>query len=134
MSDSTKKYPRSVRGIYVAGIGGEEGRKVEVDPSDANNDENGSQHSKKAERELRALALAGSQFFSTYLELHNASNEQAKDGSLKDLGKNAIKAHKAGMKVLQTNSKAFDHDPSEIHDNIVEYIEDLQEEYEKDED
>lgn len=133
MSNSDRKYPKGVKSIHVAGRGGEAGRDIEVDSSEASSASNVSKQYRDYDREIRALCLAGSKFFSTYLELHTAANEETKDGSLKHFGKNTIKAHKAALKVLKNNSKVFDYDPSEVHDNVLEYIEDLEEEYENDE-
>lgn len=132
MSDSNKKYPTAVKSIYVAGTGGEGGREIEVNSIESKLKAKISKGYQGWDHELRAQAIAGSKFFSTYLELHEASNEQTKDGSLKHFGKNTIKAQKAALKVLKDKSKAFDYDPSEVHDNIVEYMEELEEEYEED--
>lgn len=130
MSDSAKKYPKEVKGIYIAGTNGGEGQKVDVDP-----DSDGSgRHPRvsKAHRdfdnELRAMSLAAGTFFKSYLEHHDASNEMTRDGALKHFGKNTIKAHKAAVKVLKDKSRAFDFDPTEVHENILEFIEDLEDE------
>jgi len=84
------------------------------------------------DREIRAMSLAAGEFFKAYVEQHDASNEQTRDGALKHFGKNTVKAHKAAVKVLKNNSKVFDYDPLEIHDKVVEYLEDLEDEYEDD--
>jgi hypothetical protein len=132
MSDQRKKYPKAVRAIYVAGQGGEEGRAVEVDTGEPVSRANVSRQYRDWNREVRAMSLAAAEFFKTYIEHHDSSNEETRDGAIKHFGKNAVKAHKAALKVLQNNSKVFDTDPSEIHDNIVEYFEELEEEYEND--
>lgn len=132
--NSETKYPKAVRAIYIAGKDGEAGRNVDVDSSESNGEEKVSKAYRGWDREIRAMSMAGRKFYNTYLELHEASNEQSKDGSIKHFGKNTIKAHKAALNVLRNNSKAFDNDPSQIHDNIVEYLEDLEEEFEDDED
>lgn len=132
--NSETKYPKAVRAIYVAGKNGEAGRDIDVDSSESTGDTNVSKAYRGWDREIRAMSMAGRKFYNTYLELHEASNEESKDGSIKHFGKNTIKAHKAALNVLKNNSKAFDNDPSKIHDNIVEYLEDLEEEFEEDED
>lgn len=132
--NSETKYPKAVRAIYVVGKDGETGRDIDVDSSESNGEAKVSKAYRGWDREIRAMSMAGRKFYNTYLELHEASNEQSKDGSIKHFGKNTIKAHKAALNVLRNNSKAFDNDPSQVHDNIVEYLEDLEEEYEDDED
>ena len=133
MSTSTSKYPKSVRGIYVAGVNGEKGRKVETDGEASSGGPRVSKAYRGWDREVRAMSLAAGEFFKVYLENHDASNEQTRDGAAKHFGKNAIKAHKAAITVLKDNSKVFDQDPSSVHDSILEHIEDLEDEYENDE-
>ncbi|GEM_PF-5199759 len=128
MSETAKKYPKEVRGIYIAGKAGEEGREVEMDRPEGG-DPNVSRAHRDWDREVRAMALAAGKFFNTYLELHQASNEETRDGAVKHFAKNALKAQKAAVKTLQNNSKVFDQNPSRIYDNMVEYMEDLEDEY-----
>lgn len=131
MSESARKYPKEVKAIYIAGAPGEKGRKVEAETSESEKAPRVSKMTRDWDREVRVYATAASEFFKTYLEHHEASNAETRDGGLKHFGKNAVKAHKAAFKVLQNNSKAFAYDPAEIHDHIVEYMEDLEEEYEE---
>jgi len=132
MSDSEKKYPKEVKAIYIAGAEGEKGREIDVDSSESDRPSNVSKMYRGWDREARAMSMAAREFFKTYLDLHEASNEETKDGAIKHLGKNTVKAHKAAFKVLKNNSKLFTYDPSEINDNIVEYMEDLEDEYKDD--
>jgi hypothetical protein len=132
MGDTPRKYPESVQSIYIAGVGGKEGRKLEVDTEESLGQEMVSKAHRVWDREVRAMSLAGAKFFETYGQLHEASNEQTKDGAMKHFGKNAIKAHKSALKVLRGHSKMFDFDPTEVHDNIIERLEDLEEELKED--
>ncbi len=56
---------------------------------------------------MRVMFEAAGEYFNTYGKLHNASNEQKKDGSLKQFGDNARKAHNAALKHLKKNSKSW---------------------------
>jgi hypothetical protein len=132
MSETAKKYPRAVKAIYVAGAGGEEGREVNVDSSESDRTTHVSKMYRDWDREVRAMSMAASEFFRTYLENHDASNEEIKDGSVKHFAKNTIKAHKAAFKVLKKHSKALDSDPSKIQDDVIERLEDLEDELEED--
>jgi hypothetical protein len=132
MSETAKKYPKAVKAIYIAGVDGEEAREIDVDPSDSDRGTHVSKMYREWDREVRAMSMAAAEFFKTYLENHDSSNEELKDGSVKHFAKNAIKAHKAAFKVLKKHSKAFDSDPSRIQDNIIERLEDLEEEFEED--
>lgn len=131
---SHKKYPKEVQAIYIAGAAGKEGREVDGNLFDKDLQSHVSKAYRGWDREFRAMSLAASEFFKTYVEQHDASNEQTKDGAIKHLGKNTVKAHKAAIKVLKNNSKVFDHNPSDIHDTVVEYMEDLEDELEDEDD
>jgi Family of unknown function (DUF6312) len=134
MINSETKYPKAVRAIYIAGKDDEAGRDVNVGNFESSRREWREKSNRTWDHEFRAMAMAGSKFFNTYLELHEASNEETKDGAIKHMAKNTIKAHKAALNVLKNQSKAFEYDPTQIHDNIVEYLEGLEEEYKKDDD
>ena len=129
MNDSGKKYPKAVKSIYIAGKDSEEGRKVEFDSSESNGRPKLSKALRGFDQEVRAFHLAAGEFFKTYIEQHDASNAQTRDGALKQFGKNTVKAHKAAFNVYKDNSKAMDYSPTEIHDKVVEYLEDLEDEY-----
>jgi hypothetical protein len=132
MGDTPRKYPESVQAIYIAGVDGKSGRKLEVETEESAGQALVSKANRTWDREVRAMSLAGAKFFETYGQLHEESNEQTKDGAIKHFGKNAIKAHKSALKVLRGHSKMFDFDPSEFHDNIIERMEDLEEDLKED--
>jgi hypothetical protein len=132
MGETARKYPESVQAIYVAGVEGKAGRKLEVETEESAGQAMVSKANRSWDREVRAMALAGAKFFETYGHLHDESNEQTKDGAIKHFAKNAIKAHKSAVKVLKGHSKVFDFDPAEIHDNLIERLEDLEEELKED--
>jgi len=132
MSESTHKYPKAVKAIYIAGSNGESGHKIDVDSSESEMEKALNQSYRDWDREVRAMSLSAAEFFKTYADLHSASNEETENGSLKHFSKNAIKAHKAAFQVFKKHSKVFDYDPTEIHDKMVECLEELEEQAKED--
>jgi len=134
MTDTDKKYPNAVKAIYITGKGGAAGHEIEIDSTGSTHRPKVSKMYRGWDRESRAMSLAAAEFFKSYLKHHDASNEQTKDGALKHFSKNALKAHKAAFEVLKEHSKVVAFDPSESYDNMVEYLEELEEETEDEKD
>lgn len=130
MSQTKKKFPSAVKAIYIAGKDHSAGTSADVDSGEYHRPAS-SRAYRGWDRELRAMALASAEYFKTYAKLHDDSSQQTKDGAIKHFAKNTIKAQKAAYEVLRDNSKVFDFEPTKIYDNIVEHLEDVEEEFEK---
>lgn len=105
MSTSERKYPKSVRKIVVLGAGGAEPKKVDLGMTPEQiRTRKVSKAYRPVEAEMHAAALAAQRYSNKYLELHDAANEEDKNGSLEHAGKNMRAAHKAAWKTLVKTS------------------------------
>ncbi len=108
MSETVRKYPGSVKSVYIMGSGSEKGHKVDIrTEEEIALQRKTSRRYRPWEKEIRAVSLANAKYFNTYIEEHDASNDKRKNGALKDMPKNARKARKAALKTLKSNSKYF---------------------------
>ena len=87
MITTERKYPKSVKEIHILGSGARECKKVVIDVEE-DRPRRVSKRYRDLESEIRAVSQASRRYHDTYLELHDASNEEKKNGSLKDLPDN----------------------------------------------
>lgn len=108
MSTSERKYPKSIKKIVVLGTGGAESKKVDLGMTPEQfRTRKVSKMYRPYEAELHAAALAAQKYSNKYLELHDAANEDTKNGSIERVGQNVRAAHKAAWKTLTKTSPAL---------------------------
>src|SRR5438876_1127935 len=101
-----RKYPKSVKEILILGAGVRESKKV-VMAVEEDRPRRISKRYRAVESEIRAVSQAASRYHNIYLELHDASNEEKKNGFLKDLPDNVLEAREAAWKSWRKNSKVY---------------------------
>jgi hypothetical protein len=108
MSQSNRKFPEEVEGIYIMGENSQEGEKLDLHTDEElDRRRNVSKKFRNVELDIRAIHLAASAYFKTFIELHDASNSRKKNGSLQEFPKNVRKARKEALKTLRDNSENF---------------------------
>ena len=106
MITTERKYPTSVKEIHILGSGARECKKVVIDVEE-DRPRRVSKRYRDLESEIRAVSQASRRYHDTYLELHDASNEEKKNGSLKDLPDNVLDAREAAWKSWRKNSRVY---------------------------
>src|SRR5687768_294347 len=101
-----RKYPKSVKEILILGGDARECKKIVIAVED-DRPLRVSKRYRDLESELRAVSQASRRYHDTYLELHDTSNEEKKNGSLKDLPENVLDAREAAWKSWRKNSRVY---------------------------
>lgn len=105
MITAERKFPKSVRKILILGAPGAEPAEVELGmTAEEFRTRKVSKVFRPFEAEMRASAQAGQRYYAKYLELHDVSNEEDKDGSIGRLARNVWTARKAAWKTLAKTS------------------------------
>jgi hypothetical protein len=101
MSTCERKYPKSIKKIVVLDPIAVETKQVDLGMTpEQRRTRKVSKVYRPFEAEVHAAALAAQRYSTKYLELHDAANEERKDGSIERAGQNIKAAHKAAWKTL----------------------------------